>query len=237
MILVDDRAGSKEIFPFISPPKSLCHLEYADFAFGGNGPEGQVSVGVERKGILDLIQSMTSGRLVGHQLIGLKKEYDFVYLLVEGIWRPDRRTGVLMKPKGKGWGAIAQGSRRFMARDIWAFLQSVSILCGVQVAMTSNQWETGRWLDTVYGWWSRPWAKHKSHLQWHKPQEYASLAKPNLVTMIAAQFDGVGWDKARKIGAAFDLQGFLGAGAKDLQEIEGIGPKIAESIIEQRRKA
>jgi ERCC4-type nuclease len=234
IILVDDRVGSKEIFPFINSPKALCHLEYADFAFSGCGPRGQIDVGVERKGIRDLIQSMTSGRLVGHQLIGLKEEYGFVYLLVEGIWRPDRRSGVLMKPRGNGWTPIAQGSRRFMARDVWAFLQSVSILCGVQVVATSNQWETGRWLDTVYGWWSRPWAKHKSHLQWQKPQEYASLRKPNLVTRLAAQLDGIGWDKARKMGEAFvDPLDFVTATEDELLGIDGIGPKLAKNVIKQ----
>lgn len=121
-----------------------------------------------------------------------------------------------------------------MARDVWAFLQSVSILCGVQVVTTSNQWETGRWLDTVYGWWSRPWAKHKSHLQWQKPQEYASLRKPNLVTRLAAQLDGIGWDKARKMGEAFvDPLDFVTATEDELLGIDGIGPKLAKNVIKQ----
>ena len=84
MILIDSRTGSGELAPYISSPKLVCHLDFADFSFSGNGPEGGVGIGVERKGVMDLLQSMTSGRLVGHQLIGLQKEYDWTYLLVVG---------------------------------------------------------------------------------------------------------------------------------------------------------
>lgn len=237
MILIDSRTGSGELAPYISVPKLVCTLDFADFAFGGNGPEGGVGIGIERKGLMDLLQSMTSGRLVGHQLIGLQKEYNWVYLLVEGVWRPDRKTGVLMRTNGKGrWVAAAQGSRRFMARDVYNFLSSLQILCGVIVVRTSNQLETGKWLDATFGWWQKAWEAHKSHLQFHKPQTYASLQKPNLVTRMAATLDGVGWDKARKIGASpmfATVQDLAYADEDDLKTIDGIGTKMAKSIVKQ----
>jgi ERCC4-type nuclease len=236
MILVDHRVGSAEIRPLISRPSVLCTLDYADFAFAGNGPDGPVKVGVERKGIDDLVQSMTTGRLSGHQLIGLQNEYDWIYLLVEGVWRPDRKTGVVMKPSGRGWRALSHGSRRYMAREIWGFLHSLSIICGIQVIQTSNQWETGRWLDVAFGWWDRAWGAHKSHLQFVQSKTYASLTKPNLTTRVASQFDGIGWDKARKLGSTFTLREFMNADEDDLRGIEGIGPKLSQTIIEQREK-
>ena len=58
MILIDSRIGSAELAPLISTPNILCQLEFADFTFSGNGPAGQVAVGVERKTIMDLLQSM-----------------------------------------------------------------------------------------------------------------------------------------------------------------------------------
>lgn len=235
MILIDERVGSGEIAPFISSPSLVCRLEYADFAFSGQGPNGPTNIGVERKGIMDLLQSMVSGRLSGHQLIGLKDNYDFVYLLVEGVWRPDRNSGVLMRTNGAGkWVAAAQGSRRFMARDVYCFLQSLQVICGVMVIQTSNQWETGKWLDSVYGWWQKGWEDHKSHLQWQKPKTFANLRKPNLVTRMAAQLDGVGWDKARKIGEAFsDPLDLVTATEAELKAIDGIGKKLAQTIIKQ----
>lgn len=236
MILVDSRTGSVEISTLLSTSNIVCHLNYADFTWCGNGPDGGINIGVERKSIMDLLQSMTTGRLSGHQLIGLTENYDLVYLLVEGVWRPDRNTGILQRISNGGkWVAAAQGSRRFMARDVYNFINTIQVMCGVVTVCTSNQWETAKWLDSIYGWWQKKWDKHKSHLQWQKPVVHAHLSKPNLVTKVASQFDGIGWDKARSIGFQFDLlEDFLGATEKELCEVPGVGPKLARSIILQR---
>jgi len=237
MILVDDRTGSAEIAPLLSSPNVVCHLDYADFAFSGNGPDGPVNVGVERKSLMDLLQSMTTGRLSGHQMVGLTNEYDWVYLLVEGVWRPDRHNGMLHRINKRGkWVAAAQGSRRFMARDIYNFIQSLQIMCGVITVKTSSTWETAKWLDSCHGWWSKDWEKHKSHLQFQKPTTHAHLVKPNLATRIWSQFEGIGWDKARKLAEEFDcLYDIAVATEEELVEVDGIGPKLAGSILQQRR--
>lgn len=236
MIMVDDRAGSAEIAPHLMTSHMLCTLDYADFAWIGNGPEGPANVGVERKTIMDLLQSMTTGRLSGHQLIGLTQYYDFVYLLVEGVWRADKESGVLMRINKRGkWTAAAQGSRRFMARDVFNYLNSLAVLCNVVVITTSSRWETAKWLDSMWGWWDKGWEKHKSHLQFVKPTTHAHLTKPSLVTRIASQFDGIGWDKARAIGEAFPrIWDFMVADMEDLMNIPGIGKVLAKSIIDQR---
>jgi len=88
-------------------------------------------------------------------------------------------------------------------------------------------------LDTTFGWWDKGWDAHKSHLQWVKPKTHASLQKPNLVTRVASQFDGIGWDKAKKIGDCMDWQEFAATDESELQEIEGIGPILAQRIINQ----
>jgi len=237
MILIDARTGSRELAPHITSPKTICHLDYADFAFSGNGPEGQVGVGVERKTLMDLLQSMTSGRLSGHQVIGLREQYDEVYLLVEGVWRPHAVTGVLMRIGGKGkWIAAAQGSRRFMVRDVWNFCHSLTNICGVHVVCTSNMTESGRWLDATFAWWNKRWTDHKSHAQWVRPREHATFRKPGLTTRFFAQLDGIGWDKAKKLGEFYpDMEAVIHADEKELQTVDGIGPKLAKSIIKQIR--
>lgn len=193
-----------------------------------------MDVGVERKSLMDFLQSMTTGRLSGHQMVGLTAQYDWVYLLVEGIWRPDKDSGILQRINRRGrWVAAAQGARRFMARDIYNFINTLQVMCNVITVTTSSRWESGKWLDANHGWWQKGWDKHKSHLQFHKPVTHAHLTKPNLVTRIASQFDGVGWDKAKKIGEHFGIQDFMGASEEELMEIDGVGIKIAQSIIEQ----
>lgn len=236
MILIDDRTGSAELEPLISAPSVVCRLDYADFAWSGNGPDGPVDVGVERKGLLDLLQSMTTGRLSGHQMVGLTAQYDWIYLLIEGVWRPDRKNGMLMRiGRGGKWIPAAQGSRRFMARDVYNFVQTLQVMCGVITVTTANRWETGKWLDSAHGWWSKRWSNHKSHLQFQKPVTHAQLRKPGIVTRVATQFDGIGWDKARKIGDHFDsMWDFLNADEEELMEVGGIGKKLAKEIVEQR---
>lgn len=234
MILVDSRTGSVEIAPLLQNP-IVCSLEYADFAWSGNGPSGPVNVGVERKALHDFLQSMTTGRLSGHQVIGLTQQYDWVYLLVEGIWRPDRHTGLLQHINRQGkWAAVSQGSRRFMARDIYNFINTLQVICGVITVTTSNQWETAKWLGACHGWWNKEWGRHKSHLQFQKPIVHTQLRKPSLVTKMASQLTGIGWDKARKIGEWFEtLAELVEATEEELAEIEGIGPKLAERIVEE----
>jgi len=231
--MVDSRTGSVELAPLLSSPSLICHLDFADFAFSGNGPEGPVDVGVERKSLPDFLQSMTTGRLSGHQLVGLTHQYDWVYLVVEGIWRPDRHSGILQRINRAGkWAAAAQGSRRFMARDIYNFINTIAVMCGVVTVCTSNQWETGKWLDATHGWWGKQWGKHKSHLQFQKPVVHAQLSKPGLTTRFFSQIDGIGWDKARKLGAAFPTMTDVFE-AEDWEIVDGIGPKLAASMAKQ----
>ena len=109
MILVDPRAGSRELIPLLeaygSPrriPVQLAAEEMpaGDFLFEGNGPYGRVRVGVERKTIPDLINSRDQGRLMGTgkspgQVHKMMEQFDYSWLLVEGIWRGNPETGLL----------------------------------------------------------------------------------------------------------------------------------------------
>jgi len=236
MILVDERTGSGELAPLLSTPSVTCYLEFADFSWVGQGPEGESIVGVERKSLLDFLNSMVTGRLSGHQLVGLLQNYDTPYLIIEGIWRPDRESGILQRiGRGGKWIAASQGSRRFMARDVYSYVNTLQVICNVVCVSTSNKWETANWLDSCYRWWQKPWDRHRSHLQWHRGPDSPKLTKPSLVSRIAAQFEGVGWRRAMEIGAAFpDIWSFMGAEASDFQKLNGIGPKMAESIVSQR---
>ena len=233
MILVDDRVGSVELAPLLSVPNNTCRLEFGDFAWSGHGPDGQASIGVERKRVSDFLSSMTTGRFSGHQLIGLSAGFDFVYLIIEGVWRPERSTGILQVPCGGGWRAVQQGSRRFMVRDIYNFINTLQTICGVHVVTTYNDLETVKWLESCYGWWQKKWEAHKSHLQF-RDSERAHLVKPCLVARIANQFAGIGLDRARRLGKEFHSPAeLLTATEEELEEVEGIGKTLAKRIVKQ----
>lgn len=233
MILIDSRVGSVELAPLITAPSITCTLEYADFAWAGHGPDGQVDVGVERKTLPDLISSMTTGRLSGHQMIGLTQNYSWVYILVEGIWKPDPTTGVLMSLGGRGaWTPVTQGSRQFMARDIYNFLNSLHVMCGAVVVTTSGRAESAKWLDSCHGWWSREWHSHKSHKQYHTPTAPVVLVKPNTVVRVANQLvEGIGWERAKALGEKFKtVRELVSASYADFLMVPGIGKALAEKL-------
>lgn len=114
MILIDNRAGSKDLVKY--PPlddKSLAkltRLDSGDVMFAGNGPDGPLLVGIELKSLDDLLSSMGTNRLQATQIPAMLEEYDWSYLLWYGTDRPNPKTGRLetlraykKTSRGKGW--------------------------------------------------------------------------------------------------------------------------------------
>ncbi len=92
MILVDSRIGSKDLIKPLGSISKLAVLEFADAMFVGGGEGNKpVFVGIEIKKIKDALSCIMSGRFAGHQLVGLVKEYDVRYLIIEGWYRADRK--------------------------------------------------------------------------------------------------------------------------------------------------
>lgn len=89
-------------------------LEYGDLAFEGNGECGPgAMIALERKKLSDLITSMQKRRLSGHQARGLHKEYDYVFLIAEGMWRAG--SGGEIEHWGSNW-TSSRGSDGKMRR-------------------------------------------------------------------------------------------------------------------------
>ena len=234
MILVDDRTGSAELEPLIQTTTAVVRLEYADFSWVGWGPTGPAIIGVERKTIMDLISSMISGRLSGHQMVGLMADYDWVYLLVEGQWKADTAGGLQNLTTWNRWVKVKIGKREFKMADIYNFLNTLTVMCGAVIVRTSTPQETALWLDGTYRWWQKGWEEHKSHSQFQIREGFVSLQKPTLVTRVAKEFAGVGWGKARVIGKKYrTMQGLMNADMKGLMDVDGIGKVLAKSIVRE----
>lgn len=102
MLLVDNRAGSKEL---VAPLQKLgldveaTHLDFGDVAFEGKGRKGKtVTIGIEFKVLPELVTALRTERLQGFQLPGMRDAYDYSYLLVEGELLYDK-TGALQQRK------------------------------------------------------------------------------------------------------------------------------------------
>src|SRR3954469_1333034 len=105
---IDRRIGSKDLLkPIIATglDAEITELAFADVAFTGQGTNGvSVDIGIELKNLNDLVGSLRSGRLAGHQLPGLRSAYEFSWLIVEGLWRTnDAGMVVTYQGKSRGW--------------------------------------------------------------------------------------------------------------------------------------
>ena len=261
MLYIDNRAGSKDLYPLLRArglPVSLVRIDFGDVTFLGMGPEqAPVSVGIEVKTIHDVLKCIADGRFAGHQLPGLVQAYDQVWLLVEGTWRGNAKTGLLEYRHSKGqWRECSVGTRRFMCTDLLTWLFTITIKGGARFARVSDWGEATAWLSSLYSWWTmKGWEGHKSHLAFHDGTRHgtpfkrdraammvASLAdkallqRPTTVRMVSAQLPSVGWTKSAAIAKRYrTVEELVMAQPEDLQELDGIGPTIAKGIYESLR--
>ena len=236
MIVVDSRVGSKELHRLFPVGMSrLGYLEYGDFSITGNGSGGPVMVGVERKRIGDFINSMCTGRLSGRQLIGMLNSYHHVYLVIEGMFRANPKTGVLETWRRGGWDVYHAGRRTFMARDIWVFMNTLAVVCGVKCYHCSTPTDTVYYLVALHHWWNKEYDKHKSHLM-PSSAGHVRLFKQTVLRRTAAQLDGVGMERAKALDEAFgSVAELVAATEEELMAVEGVGKKLAKGIREQLR--
>lgn len=181
MILIDDRAGSKDLIhhPPLNILGSLCKLSgsgsgdtksSADACFTGQGPEGPILIGIEVKALPDLISSIDSGRLQGTQIPAMLSSYDICYLVYYGVYRPHPGSGCLQiyrKSKTTDryyWQDYSLGPSRPIPYTYHErFLASPSFLStGVIPHRVSNIEECAYWIGNVlYPVWTKPYHLHR----------------------------------------------------------------------------
>ena len=260
MISVDYRIGSKELaapLHQLGAQVAVKLLPFGDVCFRG-GSGGLRFIGIERKTVGDLLACICDNRFSGHQLPGLLDRYDIVYLLVEGPWRPDKRTGLLQS--GHVWEfntpgrsslktGIAWHEHRRPARMMYAgfdgFQCSVEQLARIHVVRTLDLMETVWWIWSRYCWYQK--GKHTS-LQpmlkrlHERPRDVEKDDAPRPLRYgkatwhckAIAQYPGLNWVKAHALEAAFPThEALMQASVKDLLTVEGIGPTLAAGLYKE----
>lgn len=247
-MLVDDRIGSGDLVPHLKRlgiPAELARLDFADCAFPGRGPADSVTmVGLEVKTISDVCQCMHTGRFAGHQLPGLLANYDDVWLIVEGHWRPSISGGLEVRSgtdRSPRWFPLRTGRREWMWREVQGWLTTVMTLGGVRVWQTHDRMETVRACASIYRWWTeKPFEEHKSLKTFSEMKGRVStrkgstiqLAPPTLARCIYKELPGIGWERSQDVEAAFaSVQAAVNADVASWQRIPGIGPKTAEKVV------
>ena len=245
-VFVDPRVGSLEIAPSLRQlalPVQELTLEFGDFAFEGNGPDGMAMIGIERKVLSDMLASMRSGRFAGHQLPGLLTGYHTVYLLLEGVYRCGD-GGVLEKPawsrgggRGTGWEPVRLGTSGFLYSELTNFLTSLENLAGLKIRHTASRAQTAQTIEGLYHWWGKQWDAHKSLGVVYTPgQQTLDLTPLTLIRKVAVQLPGVGWQKSvaidRKWKSVLDM---VIADQEDWESLPGFGKLMAKQIVDALR--
>lgn len=238
VVAVDDRMGSGEVAPILRGlrvPVEVKRLESADFAFEGQGPHGACMVGVERKKVRELLQCIETGRFEGDQLPKMIQAYEHCWLIVEGIWRPNPQSGVLEMGVSGGWQEILTNRKGYAYCQLDNFLTSLQSRVHLMVKQTASVEETAHVVKGLWGWYRKPWDQHKSGLVIYTPPPPAAMfLKPNVVRRVAAQLEGIGWEKSAAVAARFGtVLDMVVATEAEWQAIPGIGKTLAVRAIKQ----
>lgn len=229
--LVDSRKGSGELASRLSVlvpgTETVPKMECADFAMvDGDGS----LVGVERKTVGDLLRVISDGRFVSEQLPCLLNTYTRAYLLVEGDWKPDPDSGLLLRRKGANYETPDWGRR-----GGWTYAEVVRWIVsiedsGIRYHRTRSEYETLRWLTEMHAELSKPSAKRRALQQIHSP-EFPGLVAPSGTRRFAHILPGVGTDKSAKVADFFgSIYNAAVATPKQWMEVEGIGKTSAQRI-------
>lgn len=238
MILVDFREDSKnkagekrglwDDLKKTSLPIEQAKLEFGDLMFIGNGPEGEVTVGIEFKKIRDLLQSIRTGRYQGHQLLGMQS-YDFRYLLVEGDYRSNEQGLVTLRAGHSVW-KPAPG--RMASAELDKTLIGLPLRAGTLVWRTGNRADTVAWITHLYrNWTDKPWDAHTSHVAIYRPPTLVPISDYRTTV---STFPGIGVKTSKLVERHFsgNLRKTVTAPIHEWGRIEGIGLKTAERIVD-----
>jgi len=177
MLIIDPRAGSQEL---IAPLQARgldvveTHLEFGDVAFQGRGEQDTpVSVGVEVKKLPELMQSMRSNRLEGHQLLGMREApplYDFAYLLIEGTLQVQQNT-IVERRFIRGRPSMEPMRGALPAAEFLKRLHVLQLRGGLTPIWSTDLAMTVLQLEMLYRTWTdKPLDAHDSHIAIHNPE-------------------------------------------------------------------
>lgn len=231
VLLVDDRIGSKELLPELTKklglPAKIGRLMFGDVSLDGKGPGGKtVHVGVERKTIGDLLNSIQSGRLSSHQLPGLVQIYDYRWIVVEGLWKPGK-DNLIEEWRGGGWRPVRSRMSYF---DLDRYLITLEVRGGCHVRRTGSLWETAVFVGNLYRWWGKEWESHRGHLGLEKglTPDRVLFSRPSYPRLVANVLPGIGWEKSKSVAKHFHtVQAMVEGSPKDWERIPGIGKKLS----------
>lgn len=238
-VLVDSRIGSAELAPIIrrkGVQAEVTTLPFGDVCFEGNGPNGSIVIGVERKTLSDMLNCIDDARYSAHQMPGMAQSYDKSFLVIEGIWgagTPPFMEGVLITSKGGSWFPLKYRSQQVMYSKLYRYLISVA-LSGVIITFSRDIEHTAINICEMFHYFQKKWTNHTALNEIQKLAIPQLSGKPSLVRRWATQLDGIGVKHSMAAEKVFKRAPDLAmAGEEEWLRVPGIGVKTAQSIVRE----
>ena len=207
MILIDYRAGSRELkAPLLKMglpvERQQTTLDFGDVAFVGRGEGGKdVTIGIEYKHLRELVAALRSQRLQGYQMIGMRKAYDYSYLLIEGEVLYDAK-GRLQRHAGrfKRERVLLEGS--MTVGELFKRVQVLHLCGGLNPWWAATREDALQAIASLYHTWTdRDLDKHRSHLAIYQAPPLVPISD---FRMIAKALPHVGMHASLALEKAFE---------------------------------
>jgi ERCC4-type nuclease len=213
-------------------PKTLLA---GDFMFTGNGPGDEpILVGIERKRMRDMVNSLRGGRLAGEQIPKLLR-YDQPYIIFESRWKTDWVTGQAVEKWGRDWTPVLSGTKQIITGlEIQSALNDIQDKTLIKILHTEDPKQTVELVVQLAYSWAKPWDKRNHHLDLHRPVQYQSADKASTVRRVAFALNGIGWEKSLEIESHFPtVEAMVGATVQEWGKLPGFGKVLSRKIYGQ----
>jgi ERCC4-type nuclease len=247
VITVDFRQGSHELVePLrrtgieVYETETPEEMPFGDIAFEGRGEKGKrVQVGIEFKKLEELVGSLRTGRLQGHQAPGMQDAYDFRYLLIEGELLYDKRGRMLRRTGKRDFRPMGGGM------GVGEFIKRLNVLhlrWGLNPQWARTRRDTLMMIEMLYRVWTdQDLDEHKSHLGIYQPPHIVPLSP---FRQTVSTFPGISIRKSLAVERHFrgSLRAAVSAKVEEWAAIEVvdkngdkkiIGTKVAAKIVER----
>jgi ERCC4-type nuclease len=232
VIFCDPREGSETLVEPLRatgiPVDDSVELPGGDLYFVGRGHKGEpVEVGIEYKKLPDLISSIKSERLQGHQLLEMrgtsedqpKPLYDVAWLLIEGKLEYGA-DGMLMRRAG-----VNKFKPLYMnIHELYKRLNVMQYSAGLFYVFTGSKRESVQWITAQYHTWTDVnLDQHKSHLAVYNAP---TLVKPTKFCKSVRTFPHVGDRVAKAAESKFrTIKRAVNAAASEWAELATVDEK------------
>jgi ERCC4-type nuclease len=231
---VDDREGSRQLAAHLLKaglPVEVTRLEAGDVWFVGRGERGvPINIVVEHKTVNDLVASLRTGRLQGHQLLKMREGadhpiFDFCWLVVEGELVYSAR-GVLMRRQSRRQFTPVVG--HMTIAELYKRLLVLHLRGGLPSVLTRSRRDTVRWIEALYRVFTdKDLDAHRSHLGAYTPP---GLVAPSQFCHTMGTLPGIGLKVAHAAERQFQsIRAAVNASPVEWAALETVDQKTGQS--------